>query len=218
MSYEGERPWGWRLSWGLGLGLVVSGLGACGRSRDSAWQVPASSPAAELTTIATSPSMPVTEPGYDYEAPNGSFRILFPAEPETTLAPWTAAYYDGGNRFYYARGDAPGAAVSADDRNRLNHYLQHVARGVIQQFGAQRIDRFDRQAVTPPQPTVRFFFKNKRGIQYEARAIFDPDRGQLFVLVFGTTEGSAQLGSPESQAFFQSFRPLPPRSSDQADD
>ncbi|TAD78471.1 MAG: hypothetical protein EA001_07170 [Oscillatoriales cyanobacterium] len=221
MSRREKRPWLWGLwgLWGLplGWGLAVGSLGACGRSNDQILNAPTTAPAAELTTIATSPSVPATEPGYDYEAPNGSFRIVFPAEPETSLSPWTAAYYDGGNRFYYARGDAPGPAINTDDRNRLSDYLQHVARGVIQQFGAQQIDRFDRQTINP-QPTARFFFQNKRGIQYEARAIFDPDRGQLFVLVFGTTEGSAQLGSPESQAFFQSFRPLPPRSSDQADD
>jgi len=198
----------------LALGV---GLGACGRSTPSAKlaDVPLSS-GAELASIDTSPTVtaPPAPLGYDYQAPNRSFRIRFPAPPDTRTSPWVAAHYDGGTRFYYARGDAPGPALSTADRAQLDDYFQVVAKGVALQFGAPTVLRSERVR-SASLPTLKFSFRNKRGIQYDARAIFRPDHGQLFVLVFGTTDGESRVGWPEAQTFFQSFQPLKPDDPDQ---
>lgn len=196
---------------GIGLFLALGvGLVACGRSTPAPelTALPLSA-GAELASIDTSPTVTAspTDLGYDYQAPNDSFRIRFPAPPETRTSPWVAAHYDGGTRFYYARGDAPDSAIDAADRAQMDDYFQVVAKGVARQFGATTFMRSER-ARSASVPTLKFSFRNKRGIRYDARAIFRPEYGQLFVLVFGTTEDESPAATREAQAFFQSFRPL----------
>ncbi len=196
---------------GVGLCLALGvGLVACGRSTPGPelTTLPLSA-GAELASIDTSPTVtaPPTDLGYDYQAPNDSFRIRFPAPPETRTSPWVAAHYDGGTRFYYARGDAPSSPIEAADRTQVDDYFQVVARGVALQFGATAILHSE-PVRSASVPTLKFSFRNKRGIQYDARAILRPQYGQLFVLVFGTTEGESQAATREAQAFFQSFRPF----------
>jgi len=199
----------------LAVGLS-GGLGACGRSNPGV-SAPdrAPEPTAELTATETTRPTPTGTAGYQYQAPNRSFQIWFPAIPDSSTDPWVSAHYDGGTRFYYARGDQAGPAIDSANSSSLPHYLQHVATGVALQFGAERVQRSE-WVRSSQWPTLKFSFQNKRGIQYEARAIFRPAYSQLFVLVFGTTAAESSMGWPESRAFFQSFRPIDPVPSEPA--
>jgi hypothetical protein len=141
--------------------------------------------------------------GYRYVAEDRSFTAIFPAEPTVDDLPTMKAVLDHGDRFYFVRGEYANSSLPPVSLTEAQDYLDWVALDVVRQFGAQKID-YRETLLLNGRPGRRLIFANPKGIQFEARAYFDPWQLRLIVIAFGTRDDN--LAVPEAQQFFESFR------------
>ena len=138
-----------------------------------------------------------------YAAPDDSFAIAFPDDPEVQTIPNISAKYDGGSQFYYARADYPDPPPNNPSQQDVRDYLELVMPGLARAFGGDLIDYWEGLRLGGHEGR-RMVFKNKRGIQFETRFFFDATQGRLFVATFGLTDDN--IAVPDAQKFFESFR------------
>lgn len=160
---------------------------------------PEASESADPETVAIA----VPEGWVAYTAPNNSFTIAFPEEPETQTIPYISAKYDGGSQFYFARADYPDPPDPRPSPTEVREYLELVMPGLAKAFGGDRIDYWEGVRLGSHEGR-RMVFKNARGIQFETRFFFDAVQGRLFVATFGLTDDN--IAVPDAQKFFESFR------------
>ena len=141
--------------------------------------------------------------GYRYVAEDRSFTAIFPAEPTVDDLPVMKAVLDHGDRFYFVRGEYASSSLPPVSIAEAQDYLDWVVLDVVRQFGAQKID-YRETLLLNGRPGRRLIFANTKGIQFEARAYFDPWQLRLIVIAFGTRDDN--LAVPEAQQFFESFR------------
>ena len=138
-----------------------------------------------------------------YTAPDQSFAIAFPKEPDAQTIPNISAKYDGGSRFYFARVDYPDPPKQRPSQTEVREYLELAMPGLARAFGGDRIDYWEALRLGGHDGR-RMVFKNERGIQFETRFFFDAGQGRLFVATFGLTDEN--IAVPDAQKFFESFR------------
>ena len=211
----------------LSLGLVTGLLVACGSESPELVDSPpppTTSPietanTAETAKTAPTPSdtpTPTPSPKEDqaesplhipegwvgYTAPDRSFAIAFPKEPDAQTIPNISAKYDGGSRFYFARADYPDPPKQRPSQQEVREYLELAMPGLARAFGGDRIDYWEALRLGGHDGR-RMVFKNERGIQFETRFFFDAGQGRLFVATFGLTDEN--IAVPDAQKFFESF-------------
>ncbi|MGD1849627.1 MAG: hypothetical protein ACFCBU_03150 [Cyanophyceae cyanobacterium] len=152
------------------------------------------------------PKPKVPEGWVPYIAPDKSFAIAFPEEPEQQTIPNMSAKYDGGSRFYFARADYPEPPPQRPSQNEVREYLELVMPGLARAFGGDRIDYWEGMRLSGHEGR-RMVFRNERGIQFETRFFFDAVQGRLFVATFGLTDDN--IAVPDAKAFFESFKISP---------
>lgn len=141
--------------------------------------------------------------GYRYVAEDRSFTAIFPAEPTVDDVPVMKAVLDHGDRFYFVRSEYANNTLPPVSITEAQDYLDWVVLDVVRQFGAQKID-YREALLLNGRPGRRLIFANAKGIQFEARAYFDPWQLRLIVIAFGTRDDN--LAVPEAQQFFESFQ------------
>lgn len=141
--------------------------------------------------------------GYRYVAEDRSFTAIFPAEPTVDDVPVMKAVLDHGDRFYFVRSEYANSTLPPVSITEAQDYLDWVVLDVVRQFGAQKID-YREALLLNGRPGRRLIFANAKGIQFEARAYFDPWQLRLIVIAFGTRDDN--LAVPEAQQFFESFQ------------
>ena len=207
---------------GVGLALLLGGCGEAGESGNiddisvppsvsEAVPSPAESPEPEATedepnNASNAPELEVPEGWVPYIAPDNSFAIAFPEEPERQTIPNMNAKYDGGSRFYFARADYPEPPPQRPSQNEVRDYLELVMPGLARAFGGDRIDYWEGLRLSGHEGR-RMVFRNERGIQFETRFFFDAAQGRLFVATFGLTDDN--IAVPDAKAFFDSFKIAP---------
>ncbi|MEM9771877.1 MAG: hypothetical protein AAF889_09835, partial [Cyanobacteria bacterium P01_D01_bin.73] len=132
--------------------LLLGGCGGAGEPTDIAVSPsvsevepsPVESPESEaVEDVSEALETEVPDGWVPYVAPDNSFAIAFPQEPEQQTIPHMSAKYDGGSRFYFARADYPEPPPQRPSQTEVREYLELVMPGLARAFGGDRIDYWE---------------------------------------------------------------------------